>query len=65
MSQYKAVMDTGTSLIMGPTSLIDQIIDGIVVDKHCVGIDALPDITFTIGGIDYLFTARDYIVEID
>jgi hypothetical protein len=43
---YKAVIDSGTSLLVGPTAIVNKLIDGITVPKNCDGIDSLPDITF-------------------
>jgi saccharopepsin len=53
---FKAAIDTGTSLIMGPTTIIDPLIEGITVHKLCRGIEDLPDITFTIDSTDYVLT---------
>jgi cathepsin D len=61
-SGYKAVIDSGTSLIIGPKSLIDPLIQGITVNQDCSGIDSLPDITFTIDNIDYDLSPKDYVV---
>jgi len=47
-SKYKAVIDSGTSLLVGPTELVTPLIDGITVNATCDGIDSLPDISFTI-----------------
>ena len=44
---YKAAIDSGTSLIVGPKTLIDPLIEGISVEKDCSNRDSLPDITFT------------------
>jgi hypothetical protein len=64
MSDYIAVIDSGTSLIMGPSKLINQLIDGIKVKLTCAGIDDLPNITFTLGGIDYTLEPSDYVLKI-
>jgi hypothetical protein len=53
---YKAVIDSGTSVLVGPKQLVDQLIAGITVRKNCKGIESLPDITFQIDGIDYTLT---------
>lgn len=64
-SEYKAAIDSGTSLIVGPKDIIDPIIDGIKVNEFCKDIEGLPDITFTFAGIDYTLTYKDYVVEIE
>lgn len=45
---YKAVIDSGTSLLVGPKELTDKLTAGIEVKSDCSGIDDLPDISFTI-----------------
>jgi len=61
---YKAAIDTGTSLIMGPSAIIDPVIEGIRVHRLCRDIETLPDITFTFDGIDYVLTYKDYVVQV-
>merc|ERR1711915_1060640 len=61
---YMAAIDSGTSLIMGPNSIITPLIDGIKVHRLCRGIEDLPDITFTMDGIDYVLTWEDYVVRL-
>jgi len=53
---YKAAIDSGTSLIMGPNSIIAPLVEGIEVAQDCTGVESLPDITFTFDGIDYTLT---------
>lgn len=60
----KAAIDSGTSLIVGSSDIIDPIIKGIEVNQRCEGIDLLPDITFTIDDEDYVLTQEDYIVKV-
>lgn len=56
MSEYKAVIDSGTSVIVGPQKLIDELSSGITVHRMCKDIETLPDVTFTMSGIDYVLT---------
>lgn len=65
MTGYKAVMDTGTSIIEGPKDLVDKLMEGIVVHRMCRDIELLPDITITIGGIAYILTYMDYVLQVD
>merc|ERR1719410_3015579 len=53
---YKAAIDSGTSLIMGPNTVIQPLIEGITVNKDCSGKDDLPNITFTFDSTDYVLT---------
>jgi cathepsin D len=61
---YKAVIDTGTSVIVGPNALVDPIIAGITVNEDCSGVDDLPDITFTIDTTDYVMKPKDYVLAV-
>jgi hypothetical protein len=61
---YKAVIDSGTSVIVGPNALVDPIIAGITVNEDCSGVDALPDVTFTIDTTDYVMKPKDYVLSI-
>jgi hypothetical protein len=65
MSNYYAVIDSGTSIIVGDKTLVDQLTEGIKVQEFCQNIDELPTITFTIDGIDYPLTGREYVLQIE
>jgi hypothetical protein len=60
----KAVIDSGTSLLVGPKAFVDKLIAGITVDSSCKGLDALPDIGFTMDGQHYPLTAKDYVLQV-
>ena len=59
---YKAVIDSGTSLIAGPTHIIDPLIDGIQVAGDCSNLKKLPSLTFTIDKTDYVLAPTDYVL---
>lgn len=61
---YKAVIDSGTSVLVGPKDLVDQLTEGITVRRTCKGIDDLPDIAFEIDGIEYVLTKDDYVLKV-
>ena len=63
-SKYKAVIDSGTSLLVGPKEVVTQLIDGIDVKKDCSNLDALPDMTFTIDNTPYVLTGKDYVLNV-
>lgn len=70
-----AIVDTGSSLLVGPTAetnAINKMIGGIELIPGtgqffilCSIIDVLPDIDFTIGGTTFTLTGRDYVLEIE
>lgn len=49
--------------IVGFSPIFDDILDGVIVYKDCSNIDTLPDITFTIEGVEYTLTAHDYVIK--
>ncbi|XP_012518183.1 PREDICTED: pepsin A [Propithecus coquereli] len=69
----QAIVDTGTSLLTGPTSAIANIqsyigasedSDGLMA-VSCSSVDSLPKIIFTINGVQYPLPASAYILEED
>ena len=60
---YKAAIDSGTSLIIGPKAIMDPLVEGITVNADCSGLDQLQNITFTFDGTDYVLTPDDYVVK--
>lgn len=63
-NNFKAVIDSGTSVLVGPKTLVDPLIKGITVNSDCSGLDSLPSITFQIDNIDYTLTPRDYVLQV-
>jgi len=60
---YKAAIDSGTSLVMGPKALIDPLIEGVTVHATCRGVEDLPNITLTFDSTDYVLTPSDYVLR--
>ena len=64
-SGFQGVVDTGTSLLVGPTDICDAMTEEIgTVNSDCSNIDSLPTITFTLGGTEYQLTGADYVLKI-
>ena len=61
---FKAVIDSGTSVMVGPKSIVGPLIAGIVVNDDCSGVEDLPNLTWTIDGIDYVMTPNDYVLTV-
>jgi hypothetical protein len=64
-SNYKAVIDSGTSLLVGPKSLVDPLIEGITVAKDCSNLATLPQLSFTIDESTYTLDGTDYVLQIE
>uniref|UniRef100_A0A3Q2LP26 Pepsin A n=1 Tax=Equus caballus TaxID=9796 RepID=A0A3Q2LP26_HORSE len=68
----QAIVDTGTSLLAGPPSAIDNIQSYIGASEDysseavisCSSIDSLPDIVFTINGVEFHLSPSAYILEV-
>lgn len=63
-SKYKAVIDSGTSLLVGPKAIVDELISGISVSSDCSNLDSLPDLTFTIDSTDYTLKGSEYVLQV-
>merc|ERR1712100_868175 len=63
-SKYKAVIDSGTSLLVGPKEIVDPLIEGLPAQPDCSKLDTYPDMTFTIDETAYTLKATDYVLNI-
>lgn len=60
----KAVIDSGTSLIVGTPKVIDPIIANIQVLSDCSNVKSLPQISFTIDSQTYPLDPVDYVIKV-
>jgi hypothetical protein len=58
-----AVLDTGTTLVTGPTDALRKLLDTIPADNDCNNYDVSGDITFVFGGDEYTLTRDEYIIK--
>jgi len=63
-SKYKAVIDSGTSLLVGPKEIVDPLIEGLAVKSDCSNLKDLPELTFTIDDTPYTLAGTDYVLQI-
>ncbi len=61
----KGILDTGTSLLVGPHSVIDAINASVgTVDAGCKGVDSLPNVQVKIGSSVFELTPNDYVLKV-
>lgn len=61
---YKGVIDSGTSLLVGPTHLVNAMTKGLTVAEDCSNLASLPTIDVVFNGISYPLTPDQYVVKI-
>jgi len=60
---YKSIIDSGTSILVGPTKLVNQILAGLPkVAQDCSNMKSFPTLTFTLDRTDYTLEPTDYIL---
>ena len=72
VSKQKAIIDSGTSLLAGPTSAVSSLAQKVgaksIMGKEyivdCSKKSSLPELKVTLGGQDFTLTSEDYILEV-
>jgi len=70
-SDTTGIVDSGTSLITGPTSVIKKLAHEVGAKRSllgqytvdCAQTDSLPEVVFTIDGTDYNLSSKEYVIE--
>jgi hypothetical protein len=67
-STLTGIIDTGTSVIVGPTKVVENMTKAFGSGKEkqvdCATLDQLPTLTFVINGDKWVLTGRDYVLQV-
>ena len=63
-THYRAIVDSGTSAIVAPQSVVNKIQKIVPKVPDCSKTSEYPDLVLTIGGHTYTLTADDYILKV-
>lgn len=59
-----AIVDTGTSVIVGPKAMIAKLTSQLPAKIDCANLSQYPVLTFTLGGIDYPLQPEQYFISV-
>lgn len=63
MKLNSAIVDSGTSVLVGSTNIVKALTAGIPSTLNCSLLNTYPNITFLIGGVNYVITAEQYVIQ--
>jgi len=58
-----AIVDSGTSVIVGPEKPVSEILSMLNINSNCDGINNLPDVNFVIGTNTYAIPSSIYVLQ--
>ena len=68
-SDLLGIIDTGTSVIVGPTKVVDNMTAGFGPGKQkqvdCSTLSSLPTLTFKFGNDDFVLKGEDYVLQVN
>jgi len=59
-----AILDTGTSLFLGPTKYMDIIMKDVNIDARCQGLEKNPTIAVVINGVKFDLKPNEYVLNL-
>jgi len=62
-SKCQVAVDTGTSLLAGPTDVVASLVEKLQVADDCSNLDSLPDLGFIVGNHILNLKAEDYVAR--
>lgn len=60
-----AIVDSGTSVIVGPKDIINKMTAQLPATLDCSKMDTYPDLTFTLGQDEYVLKPAEYILNVE
>ncbi|CAG9327884.1 unnamed protein product [Blepharisma stoltei] len=65
VSGMQGILDTGTTLLVGDQTVVNQILAKIpTVKENCSNVSKLPNVTVTIDGTNFLLTPQNYVWKV-
>jgi len=61
----KAAIDTGTSLITGPSKSVARLLSHVTVEEDCSNQNVLPSVGFEIDDVVYWLAGQDYTLKVE